>query len=174
MTLKLEDMLRLEALDAAVPRGWTAGAGFEQSERGNYIADEDGRIVVAEQEGTDCVLETVDRDLIVAMRNALPDLLACAKSAAPIQLPVIRDITAEEEETFRKMLAEHRQNPGPVSLTPILALITREEHERVLRAIDADLADLEPNDNGEGACSDPNAVLEVVRGVRRLIRDARR
>lgn len=93
---------------------------------------------------------------------------------APVQLLVTRDITADEMETLRKLLAEHRQNPGPVSLTPILALVTREEHERVLAAIDADLAGLEPNDNGEGACCDPNAVLEVVCGVRRLIQDTRR
>ena len=275
MTLKPEDMLRLEALDAVVPRGWTPGAGFEQSERGNYIADEGGRIVVAEQDDTDCVLETTTRDLMVEMRNALPGLLGRLKAAeaerdalrsaildacneiseteppedadgawyvsglegavdhmrqnsrrlmeerdrlrkdwdnalhaatstmhselraalqelallrsqgaaatpqahegpAPVQLLVTRDITADEMETLRKLLAEHRQNPGPVSLTPILALVTREEHERVLAAIDADLAGLEPNDNGEGACCDPNAVLEVVCGVRRLIQDTRR
>lgn len=70
---------RLRALHAAVPKGWTAGTGYEQSERGNYIADEDGRIVAAEQDDTDCVLETQARDLMVEMRNALPELLDLAE-----------------------------------------------------------------------------------------------
>lgn len=44
---------RLRALHDAVPKGWTAD--------------------------TDCVLETQARDLMVEMRNALPDLLDLAE-----------------------------------------------------------------------------------------------
>lgn len=43
--------------------------------------------------------------------------------------------------------------------------------EQIFIQLDALLRDLEPEDNGEGACCDPNAVLNIVAEARRMIRE---
>lgn len=61
----------------ATPGPWETGAGYEQSERGNYVrSSKTGHIVCAEQDQTDCVLRTQDAAFIAASRSALPRLLA--------------------------------------------------------------------------------------------------
>ncbi len=57
-------LLDLGVINAASKGPWRAGSGYEQSDRGNYIADAIGLIVCAEQDGTDCVLRTSDRNFI--------------------------------------------------------------------------------------------------------------
>ena len=54
---------------------------------------------------------------------------------------------------------------------PATATTAVDPASMLLVQIDALLRDLEPEDNGEGACSDPNAVLNIVGEARRLIRE---
>jgi hypothetical protein len=60
----------------ATPGPWGTGDGYEQSSRGNYVwSVENGVIVCAEQDGTDCVLDTNDATFIAYARTDIPALL---------------------------------------------------------------------------------------------------
>jgi hypothetical protein len=60
----------------ATPGPWETGDGYEQSSRGNYVwSVENGVIVCAEQDGTDCVLDTNDATFIAHARTDIPALL---------------------------------------------------------------------------------------------------
>lgn len=87
----------------------------------NPIADMQRR---AEAEGT-----VLNGMMCVAMANDHHYLKGLAKEALahgealaaeqPIQLLVTRDITAEEREGLRKLVAEHQAKPGRVSIIPL-------------------------------------------------------
>ena len=109
-----DPLLRLAAIannlqslsEQASPGPWKASDGYEQSSPGNYIADRDGYIVCAEQDDTDCVLETADRDLIVAARNSIPDLVA-----AIVELLDSQPTKLDREEFLMKF--RERQQKAP-------------------------------------------------------------
>jgi hypothetical protein len=66
-----------ERAEAATAGPWYCGTEYEQSKRGNYVASKaTGGIVAAEQDGTDCELETHDAEFIAHAREDVPDLLA--------------------------------------------------------------------------------------------------
>lgn len=72
---------RIEAIrertEKATEGPWYAGTEYEQSRRGNFVASkENGHIVVAEQDYTDCVLETEDAEFIANAREDIPYLLS--------------------------------------------------------------------------------------------------
>jgi hypothetical protein len=80
--LTLEDLKRLqEGYDCASIGKWNCGSGYEQSDSGNYIVAENGIIVAAEQDDSDCVLRLADACHIVDIHNALPALVELAKEA---------------------------------------------------------------------------------------------
>lgn len=77
--LTLEDLERLrKEYEAATPGKWIHGTGFEQSIPGNYIAVENGKIIAAEQDETDCILRKEDAIHIIGLHNAFPSLLDLA------------------------------------------------------------------------------------------------
>jgi hypothetical protein len=68
MNRDLNDDLRICAEATVGP--WTVGSGYEQSDRGNYVAsDKTGVVVCAEQDGTDCVLRDGDARFISEART---------------------------------------------------------------------------------------------------------
>ena len=80
--LTLEDLKELqEGYKEANPGKWVCKKGYEQSDPGNYIVAENGIIVAAEQDETDCVLRLTDAIHIVALHNAFPALIELAKEA---------------------------------------------------------------------------------------------
>jgi len=76
-----EDLKKLEKLfSEATPGEWQVGSEYEQSNPGTYISSKTtGLIIAAEQDNTDCVLRVEDANLIIAIHNALPDLLKAAE-----------------------------------------------------------------------------------------------
>jgi hypothetical protein len=69
-------------LAEASPGPWATSFGYEQSERGNYVYSvANGLILCAEQDDTDCVLETEDANLIVGLRNHIEEILGKLEDA---------------------------------------------------------------------------------------------
>lgn len=69
--------LDLDAIAKATPGPWQVGFGYEQSDPGCFVVG-GGRIVAAEQDGTDCVLRREDAAFMVRTRERFPILVNAA------------------------------------------------------------------------------------------------
>jgi hypothetical protein len=79
--------------DTATKGPWYTGEGYEQSNRGNYVASKaNGGIIAAEQDGTDCVLDTNDATFIAHARQDVPALLAEVERLRTIQKRLVAEL----------------------------------------------------------------------------------
>lgn len=104
--------------EAATPGPWGTGIEYEQSSRGNYVYSEKNLMIVcAEQDNTDCQLETEDATFIANARQDIPvllDYIAQLQSAAfellekykKAEEAVIAEYSHDQERSFSELKEE--------------------------------------------------------------------